>query len=258
MSETLQEFGASFKFGTVSAVDAKTCRVRVRLPDYDNLRTAWLPVLQAKTLRDKHYHLPDVGEHVAVLLDANGDDGVVLGAIFSEADAVPVVSRDKWHRRFDDSAELEYDRASHTLTVRGGIQKVIVEVGETILLKAGTKVTIDVPEAECTGNLLVKGKLTYQGGMAGSGGGTAARQLVEQRANDQARTVAREGLQVHPAQIGWASVLTRLEMERGDLGAARRVIDDTLPRAASSADFHSLAGAVAQRQGKQSIHTTSM
>lgn len=76
------------------------------------------------------------------------------------------------------------------------------------------------------------------------------RQLVQQRANDQARTVAREGLQVHPAQIGWASVLTRLEMERGDLGAARRVIDDTLPRAASSADFHSLAGAVAQRQGK--------
>lgn len=76
------------------------------------------------------------------------------------------------------------------------------------------------------------------------------RQLVEQRASDQARAVAREGLQVHPAQVGWASVLTRLEMERGDLGAARRVIDDTLPRAAGSADFHSLAGAVAQRQGK--------
>ena len=77
MSETLQEFGASFKFGTVSAVDAKTCRVRVRLPDYDNLRTAWLPVLQAKTLRDKHYHLPDLGEHVVVLLDGRGEDGVV-------------------------------------------------------------------------------------------------------------------------------------------------------------------------------------
>lgn len=94
--------------------------------------------------------------------------------IYSDADTVPVVSRDKWHRRFGDSAELEYDRASHTLTVRGGIQKVIVEVGETILLKAGTKVTIDAPEAECTGNLLVKGKLTYQGGMAGSGGAGAA------------------------------------------------------------------------------------
>lgn len=174
MSETLQEFGASFKFGTVSAVDAKTCRVRVRLPDYDNLRTAWLPVLQAKTLRDKHYHLPDLGEHVVVLLDGRGEDGVVLGAVYSSADTPPVASGDKHHVRFDDGAEMEYDRASHQLTVKGGIQKVVVEVGADILLKAGAKVTIDVPETEVTGNLLVKGKLTYQGGMAGSGGSGAA------------------------------------------------------------------------------------
>ena len=174
MSETLQEFGASFKFGTVSAVDAKTCRVRVRLPDYDNLRTAWLPVLQAKTLRDKHYHLPDLGEHVVVLLDGRGEDGVVLGAVYSSADAPPVASGDKHHVRFDDGAEMEYDRVSHQLTVKGGIQKVVVEVGADILLKAGAKVTVDVPETEVTGNLLVKGKLTYQGGMAGSGGSGAA------------------------------------------------------------------------------------
>ena len=174
MSETLQEFGASFKFGTVSAVDAKTCRVRVRLPDYDNLRTAWLPVLQAKTLRDKHYHLPDVGEHVVVLLDGRGEDGVVLGAVYSSSDPAPVASGDKHHVRFDDGAEMEYDRASHQLTVKGGIQKVVVEVGADILLKAGAKVTVDVPETEVTGNLLVKGKLTYQGGMAGSGGSGAA------------------------------------------------------------------------------------
>lgn len=174
MSETLQEFGASFKFGTVSAVDAKTCRVRVRLPDYDNLRTAWLPVLQAKTLRDKHYHLPDLGEHVVVLLDGRGEDGVVLGAIYSSADTPPVASGDKHHVRFDDGAEMEYDRANHQLTVKGGIQKVVVEVGANILLKAGAKVTVDVPETEVTGNLLVQGRLTYRGGMAGSGGSGAA------------------------------------------------------------------------------------
>ncbi|MCM3011385.1 phage baseplate assembly protein V, partial [Bacillus subtilis] len=81
---------------------------------------------------------------------------------------------DKHHVRFDDGAEMEYDRASHQLTVKGGIQKVVVEVGADILLKAGAKVTVDVPETEVTGNLLVKGKLTYQGGMAGSGGGGAA------------------------------------------------------------------------------------
>lgn len=172
--ETLQEFGASFKFGTVSAVDAKTCRVRVRLPDYDNLRTAWLPVLQTKTLRDKHYHLPDIGEHVVVLLDERGEDGVVLGAVYSSADTPPVASGDKHHMRFDDGAEMEYDRASHQLTVKGGIQKVVVEVGVDILLKAESKVTFDTPEAEFTGNLTVQKKLTYLGGMAGSGGDGAS------------------------------------------------------------------------------------
>lgn len=174
MNETLNEAVATLKFGTVSAVDEKTMRVRVRLPELDNLRTAWLPVLARKTKRDKDYWLPDLGEHVAVLLDARGEDGVVLGAIFSDADAVPVTSRDKWHRRFADDTELEYDRSSHVLTVKGGIQKVIVEVGAEILLKAGAKVTVDAPDTEVTGNLLVKKRLTYQGGMAGSGGNGAA------------------------------------------------------------------------------------
>ena len=99
---------------------------------------------------------PDIGEQVAVLLDARGEDGVVLGAIFSAADAVPVVSRDKWHRRFADGAILEYDRAAHQLTVRGGVSKVVVEAGAEITLKAGAKVSIDAPATEISGTLLVR------------------------------------------------------------------------------------------------------
>lgn len=117
MNETFNEAAPTLKFGTVSAVDEQTMRVRVRLPDLDNLRTDWLPVLTRKSLRDKDYWLPDVGEHVAVLLDANGDDGVVLGAFFSEADTVPVTSRDKWHRRFRDGTTIEYDRAARKLSI---------------------------------------------------------------------------------------------------------------------------------------------
>lgn len=41
-------------------------------------------------------------------------------------------------------------------------------------VKAAESVTIDTPEAHCTGNLTVDGKLTYKGGMAGSGGSTTA------------------------------------------------------------------------------------
>lgn len=117
MNETFNEAAPTLKFGTVSAVDEQTMRVRVRLPDLDNLRTDWLPVLTRKSLRDKDYWLPDIGEHVAVLLDANGDDGVVLGAIFSDADTVPVVSRNKWHRRFIDGTTIEYDRETHKLRI---------------------------------------------------------------------------------------------------------------------------------------------
>lgn len=53
--------------------------------------------------------------------------------------------------------------------------------GGDFLIKSGThvtvqapKVTVDSPETTCTGNLTVNGKLTYQGGMAGSGGGGTA------------------------------------------------------------------------------------
>lgn len=149
-------------YGTVSAVDEATMRVRVRLPEIDNLRTWWLPVIGRKTLKDKDYWLPDEGEQVVVLLDENGEDGVVLGAVFSDVDEVPVVSRDKWHRRFADGATLEYDRASHVLKVQG-VERVIVEAGESIMLQAGTLVTIDAPDTACTGNLLVAGGLAVLG-----------------------------------------------------------------------------------------------
>ncbi|MDR1311096.1 MAG: phage baseplate assembly protein V [Burkholderiaceae bacterium] len=174
MSETFDESAPTLKFGTVSAVDEATAQVRVRLPDVDNMRTDWLPVLTRKTKQDKDYWLPDIGEHIAVLLDANGEDGLVLGAVFSDADSVPIVSRDKWHKSFADGASLEYDRAAHKLTVTGGIQHVVVEVGADVLVKSGTKVTVDTPDTEFTGNVTVNGKLTYKGGMSGSGGSTAA------------------------------------------------------------------------------------
>lgn len=174
MNPTLQEAGSSFKFGTVESIDAAACRVRVCLPDLDNLRTAWLPVLQAKTLRDKHYRLPDLGEHVVVLLDAHGEDGVVLGAIYSSADAPPASSADVHQIRFADGAQIEYDRAKHQLTVQGGVEKLVVQTTASVELKAATAVTIDAPSTTVTGNLLVKGQLTYQGGMAGSGGSGGA------------------------------------------------------------------------------------
>lgn len=104
-----------------------------------------------------------------MLLDSRGEDGVIVGAVYSDADRPPVSDPNKFIVRFKDGAILEYDRATHVLSC-SGMQKVIVDSKAEIVLRAGDKVTVDTPETEFTRNVTVKGKLTYQGGMAGSGG----------------------------------------------------------------------------------------
>ncbi|WP_353189528.1 phage baseplate assembly protein V [Pandoraea pnomenusa] len=167
MTETMEEFGATLKFGTVSA--SRPGFARVRLPDLDNMRTMWLPIAYPKTQDDQACWTYDTGEQVAVLLDARGEDGVILGAIYSSADTPPVTDPNKFTIRFKDGALLEYDRSTGVLTA-AGVRRVEVEAHTEILLKAGTKVTIDAADAEVTGNLLVKGKLSGEAGMAISGG----------------------------------------------------------------------------------------
>lgn len=169
VEEAAVQFGATVKYGTVSA--SRPGFARVRLPDLDNMRTMWLPIAFPKTKDDQACWTYDIGEQVAVVLDARGEDGFIAGAIYSDADRPPTADPNKFMKRFKDGALIEYDRATHELTVSGGIQRVIVEVGAEILLKSGIKVSLDTPDVECSNNLLVKGKLTYQGGMDGSGGG---------------------------------------------------------------------------------------
>lgn len=117
MSRTQEESGATFAFGIVTAVDAGRGWARASLPEYDNLETAFLPVLQRRTHRDKALNLPDVGEQVVLLLDLRGEDGVILGAIWSEVDPVPQTGGpDVDVRRYADGTVLRYDRATHRLT----------------------------------------------------------------------------------------------------------------------------------------------
>ncbi len=126
--------GVTRQTGIISDIDEAVVRVRVTLPECDNLRSNWLPVLQRNTQNNKDYWLPDIGEQVEVLLDDNGEDGVVLGAVYSTVDTAPLASRDKRYVQFSDGAAFEYDRALHQLTVNGGIEKIVIEVKESTQL----------------------------------------------------------------------------------------------------------------------------
>lgn len=104
------------KIAIVTNIDEKTARARVKFAQ-DDLTSYWLSVLQVKTHKDKFYFMPDIGEHVACLMDENLEEGVILGAIYSKQDEVPVISKDKFKICFKDGTEIEYDRLEHQLNI---------------------------------------------------------------------------------------------------------------------------------------------
>lgn len=110
--------------GNVVAVDEQKHAVRVEFPDHDNMVSGWLPVGVQKSLGDHDYWMPDLQTQVACLMDENYEFGVVVCAIYSDADLPPVTGKDLYYRRFKDGTIIQYDRASHKLTanVQGDVE----------------------------------------------------------------------------------------------------------------------------------------
>ena len=144
--------GASLRWGTVTEVDERAGSARVQIADADGLVTMPLRVLQHRTLKDQHQELPDVGEQVACIFSGQGfEQGVVLGAIYSDKDASPGRPPHVWFRKFEDGTELEYDRACRRLTAKlkgdaeveadghiyaKAMREVVIESAERTLIKA--------------------------------------------------------------------------------------------------------------------------
>lgn len=105
------------KFGVVTRTDPSTCRVRVKYQDNEAIESYWLAVAQRQAYGTRDYHMPEIGEQVACLIDAHNEEGVVLGGIYSSADPAPVDSQDKRHVAFKDGAIIEYDASRHRATV---------------------------------------------------------------------------------------------------------------------------------------------
>src|SRR5208283_2545148 len=105
------------RLGIVKEQDISLARLRVIFNEFDQMLSYWLPVVVPKTQNDKAYWLPDIGEQVVCLMDERDEAGVVLGAIYSQADTTPVQSADKFHLGFKDGTAIEYDRAAHVLAL---------------------------------------------------------------------------------------------------------------------------------------------
>ncbi|HGM5016212.1 TPA: phage baseplate assembly protein V [Pseudomonas aeruginosa] len=168
---------SSLEFGDVEAVDYASCRVRVRLDERDGLVTYWLHVPQRHTQGTKVRPLmPEIGEQVAVLLEDDGVEGVVLGGVYSAAEPPPVADADTHYIRFSDGSSVTYDRKAHQMAVQcvGAVTlkctgPLTVEAGQSVMVKAPA-VTLDTPQTTLQGNLQVNGNINATGAVMDAGG----------------------------------------------------------------------------------------
>lgn len=145
-------FNATYQEGVVSAVDAKTHRIRVTLPALENLETAWLPYFTPFAGGNQFYGLPDVGELVALILDARGEGGYVLGALYNEQDPTPVADKEHWGMKFKNGTEIWHNRKNGDITVK---------TPGTVNVTA-SKVNVVAP-SEFTGDMQINGQLSVTG-----------------------------------------------------------------------------------------------
>ena len=104
------------RFGIVSQINPVLAQARVNFAD-DESTSYWLPIIQNKTMKDKFFVMPDIGEEVACLMDENSEDGVILGAIYSSVDLPAVTSEKQISLNLENSSLINIDKETNTLTI---------------------------------------------------------------------------------------------------------------------------------------------
>lgn len=158
------------EYGEVSALDHKTCRLRVRLDDRDGLQTYWLQIPQSNTQGTQRRPLmPELGEQVAVLLDADGVGGVYLGGIYSTAEPPPVVDEDTDYVRYSDGTVASYDRAAGVMTLEC-VGALVVKCSGGVTIESGKPLELKAPSAALSvSQVVLKGDLQIEGDLDVSG-----------------------------------------------------------------------------------------
>jgi len=156
-----------YRLGTVSQVDAATCRAKVQLEELET-ETYWLEVLQRNTLTNRDYHMPDVGELVAVLLDNRDEAGCILGAIYTGENKPTDPSADIRRVVFGDDTLVEYNRAESKLTISASGDLAVTVAGDCTVEVTGDA-TVNAENLNVTATVSVTGDTTIKGATVADG-----------------------------------------------------------------------------------------
>ncbi len=135
------------RVGIVSSINFENCTAKVTFEDRENIVTEEFPLIVPKTLKDKYYYMPDVGERVVVVFNPiTSSKGFILGSYYCDTRKIPEnLNENKAHVTFDDKTIVEYDREKHELYIE------IKEKGETsINIKTASDIKIN-----CEGNIKI-------------------------------------------------------------------------------------------------------
>jgi len=158
-------------------------RVKVLLPEYDGLITDWLPVVQAATLGARTWAVPRLDTQVVVLPGLGLEDGVVLGAIYSDPDPAPFGDAAVVGIKADDDVVITYDPGASRLTIESPKEIRIVAKNITIVAE-NTSIKSEVE---------VKGNVTHEGDMEQSGNAKRTGTLEQTGATTATGDIAHTG-----------------------------------------------------------------
>lgn len=171
LTELTRRLDNLIRIGTVSAIDLSgtipLCRVLS-----GNLETDWLVWAVARAGSARSSHAPSLGEQV-IVLSPSGELGAGLVIACLNSDHFPAPDHHPTRNRtvYPDGAVIEYDPDTGGLLASGM---------QTAHIVAATRVVIDCPATDLTGNLSVQGDcrvdgvLTYQGGLNNEGSSSGA------------------------------------------------------------------------------------
>jgi phage baseplate assembly protein V len=172
-------FNAALRVGFISKPNPNEAShaARVVFPDKDNLVSKPYPVMQRAAGGSQDYDMPAMGEQALVATLANGpEEGFILGTFYSASSPPPTTDINKRLTRFADGTIVEYDKATHVLTIDAAGPLTIRTVGPVDLiadgavnLRSASSVTITAPTVVIEGDLVVNGDVSNTGNMATEG-----------------------------------------------------------------------------------------
>lgn len=187
------------RFGNISEIDVDKCFARVKFID-DGIVSDFLQIIVMGAINNKYFHMLDINEQVACLMDENSEEGVILGAVFNNKTNPDGGNKDIVRIKFSDNSSIEYNRSTHeyNIDIKGKINiksdsevnidtqtaKITVETAEinadSVAVNAtdvdveATNVTVNATNTDITSIVSITGETTITGNLTVSGIGTFA------------------------------------------------------------------------------------